>query len=669
MMDGPPCLVYTRDTDLARRITGFTRSAMQIKQLQEPESLKLALQQSASSLLLLDVRGTGNLDLLREVTESWPETLVIALGSPRSEPILRARDLGVYAAVDPDFDGADFRVRIEQALTHLHLALEVRMLREKLAEQSASVAVARPPDAKHDAGLPLRHALPPLRHFDNVENLLQSIIDGISNTAVVLRAGVFAWEPVTKVYRMKAGIGCRDETRCLLVRSDDPLVRWLEIHAQIVSREGLRHVQNVTDRLKLERTLDSMGAELIAPLRGRERIIGWMFFGARATGLPFEQSDLQDVALFAEHVATALENSMLYREAALQKVFAETLLHTIPTGIVAAGTDGRVHWFNDAAERILGTCSREAMNLPVEVLGSRLAHLLREALQGDASLRGPHEWQEPVTKFFLSVHAARLMSGSECLGAVAFIHDTTHERMLNRKQQELDRAAFWTELAASMSHEIRNPLVTIKTFAQLLPERFEEPEFRKEFSTLMSQEVDRLNAVIEQMNSFANLPKPVLVRLGIRDMLEEGVRIAKIRTSSDRVDAQIFMRENLPPVLGDRSALAECVGHVLTNSIEALAAKPDGHIRISVKASLSADGERCVQIAIEDNGPGIPRDIQSKVFSPFCTTKNRTMGLGLPIVQRTLADHNGHVSVASDEKGTCVKIDLPADTSNHGETS
>src|SRR4029078_7223741 len=100
--------------------------------------------------------------------------------------------------------------------------------------------------------------------------------------------------------------------------------------------------------------------------------------------------------------------------------------------------------------------------------------------------------------------------------AVAVVHDLTAEHNRRQKQDLVDRAAFWTDLAASMSHEIRNPLVAIKTFAQLLPERFCEPEFRKNFNQIVVEEIHRLDKIVSQINSFAHPAELKMRPLDIR---------------------------------------------------------------------------------------------------------------------------------------------------------
>jgi C4-dicarboxylate-specific signal transduction histidine kinase len=116
----------------------------------------------------------------------------------------------------------------------------------------------------------------------------------------------------------------------------------------------------------------------------------------------------------------------------------------------------------------------------------------------------------------------------------------------------------------------------------------------------------------------------------------------------------------LPLVSGDEKALTECFGHIIANAMEALARHANPHIVLSAKEYKDGEILSGVAISVQDNGRGIAADLKGKVFSPFCTTKARGMGLGLPIVKRTVIDHNGRVCVESSEKGTCVTIVLPA---------
>src|SRR5947199_7472465 len=148
--------------------------------------------------------------------------------------------------------------------------------------------------------------------------------------------------------------------------------------------------------------------------------------------------------------------------------------------------------------------------------------MLRETLEAKANLP-PRQWIDPNTRRSLSVEARRLLDQHTPLGAVAVVHDLTDEDNMRQKQDLVDRAAFWTDLAASMSHEIRNPLVAIKTFAQLLPERFEDPDFRKDFNEIVVQEIDRLDKIITQINKFAHPPELVMKPMDVRAAVTKGL--------------------------------------------------------------------------------------------------------------------------------------------------
>ncbi len=122
----------------------------------------------------------------------------------------------------------------------------------------------------------------------------------------------------------------------------------------------------------MRRALEIFGAEVIVPLHARDGIIGWIFFGHRVTGQPFDDRDLEELTLLSEHVSTILENALLYGEAAMEKTLAETLLKSIPPGIVAVDTDATVRWFNPRAEKILGFSSSEVVNKPIERIDNKL---------------------------------------------------------------------------------------------------------------------------------------------------------------------------------------------------------------------------------------------------------------------------------------------------------
>jgi nitrogen fixation/metabolism regulation signal transduction histidine kinase len=118
-------------------------------------------------------------------------------------------------------------------------------------------------------------------------------------------------------------------------------------------------------------------------------------------------------------------------------------------------------------------------------------------------------------------------------------------------------------------------------------------------------------------------------------------------------------------VLGDETALAEAIAHLVANAAEATSEQDKPRITLSAKAVREGNHTSGVMVTVRDNGTGIAPELQDKVFSPFCTTKPRGMGLGLPIVKRTIFDHHGRVHIDSSTDGTLVSVTLPVSSNGH----
>jgi nitrogen-specific signal transduction histidine kinase/GAF domain-containing protein len=665
-MNAPPVgIIYTQDLDLARRIKAYLRSMAEVRQVTEADRLAAVLQQATPALLFVDLRARESRDLLDQVQLEWPEVLITALGVPRSEPMRDAEQSGIYAAEDLQIDRRRFQSFVARAFDHMRVLQENRDLRE----DSGAVVPMREPLRRVDS-IPERAAAPSLPHlrlprvfrrFANVEALLGAIVESVADAAGVTRIGVFSKIRAGDRYRLRAGLRCLPETHEMEYGERDPLVRWFERNAHLVSRSMLAETAERSERTILRRALDGFGAEVIVPLYGQGQILGWIFFGHRVTGQRFDYGGLEQLMALADHVSTVLENALLHEETTLQKTLAETLLRSIPPGIIAVDEHGTIRWFNPMAEELLGMSAAKTLHKPIEAVGPMIADFLRDTLETQRPL-APRAWAHPKTKRPLSLETRRLLDGEAALGAVAVIHDLTAEHSLRQKQDVVDRAAFWADLASSMSHEIRNPLVAIKTFAQLLPERFDDADFRKEFNQIVVQEIDRLDRIIVQINEFAHPPELHFRPVDVRASVEKAVEIARSRFGlNGGVALETSLPNDLPVVLGDEKALAEAFAHLLANAAEAVSNQAKPRITLTAKPVREGAREAGVVVTVRDNGKGIAPEMKDKIFSPFATTKARGMGLGLPIVKRTIFDHKGQVEVDSSPQGTEVSVRLPAE--------
>ena len=650
------CILLTRDLDLARRLSADAAELADTRTVADRGELERWQERVGPTPLLLDLRHADSAGIIADASLERRATL-IALGLPESSPFLAGTAAGLFAVLPLSCTPAQWRQTVHQVAAVVRLQEECEALRQRLAAAERAGAARVGSSDVPAEGVPLHPFVRASRHFHDAQRLLEQAVEGIAAAAGIVRVGVFARWREEPTYRLRAGMGCLEGTDLFAFAPHEPLVRWLDRQAHLVCRAHLAHVANPQERLLLQRALDAVGAEIILPLPGKHGLLGWIFLGHRATGLPFAARDLADLAAMGEHVATLLENALLYAEIAVQKTLAENLLDTVPVGIVAASEDGTVRWFNRAAEAILGLAAAAVVNRPVEQAGSRLADLVRRALQGVLP-EGPVTWTDPVTRRTLQAGVHRVGRGAVRLGAMLLLTDATQERLLREKQEEVERHAFWTDLAAAMAHEVRNPLVAISTFAQLLPERYQDEEFRQQFHQIVTADVQRLNHIITQISGFAHPPVPVFRSTTPAHVAEQAREQARRLLPAGAPAIEVQADPSLPRLSADEASLADGLAHLLVNACEAVQGRPAAKIALQVRR-VGAAGVGVLAFAVSDNGPGIPPDMRDKLFSPFGTTKPRGLGLGLPLARRAAVDHGGRIEVDSTPQGTTVTLLLP----------
>ena len=244
------------------------------------------------------------------------------------------------------------------------------------------------------------------------------------------------------------------------------------------------------------------------------------------------------------------------------------------------------------------------------------------------------------------------------------------ERLLQREKElkesqailrRADRLSSLGLLTAGLAHEIRNPLVAIRTFTQLLPERYEDAEFREGFQGLALKEVDRICGLINDLLSFARPSKPNVAPENVNDVVDNVARILEAQSKEKNVDITREFAEDLPKAWIDREQTKQVFMNLILNAIQAMT--NGGTIVISTRLSAKNDVElirEYVQIEIRDTGIGIPAEDLEHIFDPFFTSKEEGSGLGLAVSHQIVQEHGGLVTVESTVgKGTSFFVHLP----------
>jgi signal transduction histidine kinase len=232
-----------------------------------------------------------------------------------------------------------------------------------------------------------------------------------------------------------------------------------------------------------------------------------------------------------------------------------------------------------------------------------------------------------------------------------------------------DRLASLGTLSAGMAHEIKNPLVSIKTFAQLLPERYHDSDFRETFSNLIVHEIDRIDSLVNQLLRFARPAKPLLRPMHVHEVLEKTLLLVQHRLYQKEIKLTRSWDAEVDTTRADADQLEQVFLNFFLNAMDAM--KRGGELTVGTQirsgdplvSQLSAEGEDMQEvlcISIRDTGDGIRAEDIPHVFDPFFTTKDYGTGLGLSVVHGIIEEHGGQIEVESElSKGTAFHIFLP----------
>jgi len=245
--------------------------------------------------------------------------------------------------------------------------------------------------------------------------------------------------------------------------------------------------------------------------------------------------------------------------------------------------------------------------------------------------------------------------------AAAIENQQLYENLRQARQalQRMDRLAALGTLTAGLAHEIRNPLVAIKTFTQLLPERYGDLEFRESFKALALKEVDRICGLVNDLLNFARPPMPDPSLADVNEVVAGMARMLQTEAKKKGVRMKVELGD-VPKILLDRGQVEQVIMNVILNAIQSIAG--EGEVDVATGVWIDDGGRRMVRIEVKDNGTGIAEKDVENIFHPFYTTKSDGSGLGLSISNHIVQEHGGYILVESKVgEGTRFLIDLPVD--------
>lgn len=231
---------------------------------------------------------------------------------------------------------------------------------------------------------------------------------------------------------------------------------------------------------------------------------------------------------------------------------------------------------------------------------------------------------------------------------------------LERRKANAERLSMMGQMVSGIVHEIKNPLTSISGFAQIIEEITPDQTIKKHTRTIM-EETERLNKLARDLLGYAKTQDLIMERVRVRTLLEGVTEKLNPKIREKMVHVKIEIPETLPSIYGDKDRLTQVFINLISNSVEAM--RSAGGI---VELSAEREGDRIV-VRCRDNGAGIPRELQDKLFMPFVSGKKGGTGLGLALVKKIIEDHDGEITLGKVEKGTEFIIKLPMRQENNKE--
>ncbi|MCF7853701.1 MAG: PAS domain-containing protein [Candidatus Pacebacteria bacterium] len=412
--------------------------------------------------------------------------------------------------------------------------------------------------------------------------------------------------------------------------------------------------------------LDRLQVAVAVPLISQTQALGLMLLDERQNDNLYSTEDLQLLGALTSQTAVALDNTRLYEEILQSKKQYETMLTHMQRGVVAVDPSLHVLTLNTTGAEILSMQVRTCVGKNIRDLVPAFADIFEASLRQHRN-QPPLEVQVKLADRTIPCQcetSIMLDARNQISGALMVFQDLTNQQRFEREVRRIDRLASVGTLAAGIAHEIKNPLVSIQTFAQLLRERHKDAQFRENFGNVVLSEISRINTLVKRLLDFA---RPKHVQPGpvqVHDIIERALTLLENQFKKQQVEAVCKFGTNIPVIIADPEQLYQVVFNLLQNAVQAM----DGDVRcvtISTQKSVLSTRQtekEAVLLEIKDTGKGIDKDDLSSIFDPFYSTKAEGSGLGLSICHNILKEHGASIDVESTVGvGSRFTITLPVE--------
>jgi signal transduction histidine kinase len=514
----------------------------------------------------------------------------------------------------------------------------------------------------------LREFSPILTHSLNAEAMLKQFLQFLRDILSVNRVAIFLNRPCSPLTEVISPEDSRRLRSAAAIGLANGLLEHFELSldsgvgAQI-SKLG-RILRRDSDEARMDaeaqKEFELLGAQVAVPIHCRDTIIGVAIFDGRVTGEPLVNVELELIFHLLEQVGLALRNIWLHDQLASNHEMMTDVLRELSSACIVVGRDLKVLHANKAARRHFGRKNPRAGQLEFSDLPAVLGAKIYQVLKTGAALE-PFRYEPenfPGTVYKISVLPFQHGSSTVPVSALLTAEDLSESEQLNRLEVEAANLRLIKSMSYRLVNEIGNAVVPLSTHHQLLNERFDDPDFRKSLDTALGDSIKRIMRLNNQMRFLAREGQFEQESFLIGRLVEEAYQEAMrhVPASGARLKFESF--DPQLAVTGDRAALKHALAEIMLNALQSNPHNPQ--INVTLRA-VGSNGDRSVTIEVHDNGGGFSTETAKRVPTPFFTTRNVGLGLGLTVCQKIIETHHGRLEIVSGPSGI-VRVSLPLGT-------
>ena len=535
-------------------------------------------------------------------------------------------------------------------------------------------AMERPPEAARFVNATqtldmLRDFSSILTHSLDAEAMLRQFLHFLREVLSINRAAIFLRHPAGALSEAQPA----QDNRRLRAAASIGLSTGLLEHLELSLDSGIgcqlarlgRILRRDSDEARADgetqKEFELLGAQVAVPIADRDSIAGVAVFDGRVTGEPLVNVELELVFHLLEQVGLALRNIWLHDQLAGNHAMMTDVLRELSSACIVVGRDLKVLHANKAARRHFGRKNQRTGEMEFSDLPQALGAKIYQVLKTGAAI-GPfrHEPENsPGTVYSISVVPFQRGDSAVPISALLTADDLTQTEQLQRLEVEAANLRLIKTMADRLAHEVGNAMVPVSTHQQLLREKFNDREFRESLDRAMADSVKRVTRLINQMRFLARVGQLDQESFPVENLVEDAYQEARKHQSADT--AQLKCENEGKPILitGDRAALKHALAEVMLNALQANPKTP--LIGVRWQTGQNSLGGKDVRIEVSDNGAGFTAEAAQKAPSPFYTTRNVGLGLGLTVSQKIIETHQGKLEIVPPRSGQhgMVRISLP----------